>query len=91
MGSLSSFCAKIEPPSYKNPYKNNKMQEINVWQKFTPHTLQSIYWIYEQRFTLAVVIRWLKAQLPQNERKDQQQIDLDTHMKQRTEEAYISM
>ena len=28
---LSSVCAKLEPASYKN----NKMQEINVFQEFT--------------------------------------------------------
>ena len=32
---LSSVCAKLEPANSKN----NKILEINVLQKFTPHAL----------------------------------------------------
>ena len=35
LGGLSSVCAKLEPVSSEN----NKILEINVRQKFTPHAL----------------------------------------------------
>ena len=40
LGSLSSACAKLEPVNYKN----NEMQEINVWQKF--NLLPMLFWYH---------------------------------------------
>ena len=35
-GGLNSACAKSVPA---NSDENDKMDQINVWQKFTPHAL----------------------------------------------------